>query len=159
MVKYKVTNDKTIIEFQTEQAAQDYANANGGDVSSFTESIITSTTADQVQDYLDRRVFPFIKSIMNRFAAENVSMGVTQANKTGDILSIFSKQYPIASLGGSYSIKDTFDTGSLYGSLTAIQYIRDNPSEYAGLSPFITDARLLKMKNDIERFLGITLST
>lgn len=139
--------------------SQDLSQVDQDDCSSFVTNFVDYETIDQLEVYLEASVFPFIKSLINSFAAENISMGITQANKSGDLLAIFQKLYPTASLGGSVSLKACFDTGSLYEALKVLQYIRDNPTEYDNMSPFITDARLLKMKNNIETFLGITLST
>lgn len=127
------------------------------------DGIVTShehtTAAEQLKDYLDKSVFPFVNNLINTFAAENISMGITQAGKTGDVLGLFQKSYDIGYLH-PVSLKGSFDTGSLYISLEIIQHVRDNAAEYTGLGPYVTDARLLEMKNKIETFLGITpLST
>jgi hypothetical protein len=126
------------------------------------EGIVTAhtgaTSAQQLSAYLDIQVFPFIQNLIRTFAAENISMGITQAGKTGDVLGLFEKQYTIAGISKPVSLKASFDTGSLYVSRSIIQHVRDNPTEYDGLSPFITDSRLLSMKNSIETFLGLPLS-
>lgn len=117
------------------------------------------TSAEQIADYLALQVFPFVRDLINDFAAENITLGITQAGKTGHVLGLFSKPYPCPSITLPISLKNCFDTGSLYSARDVIQYVRNNPMEYAGLSPFITDARLLAMKNKIETFLGLPLST
>lgn len=117
-----------------------------------------ATTTEVLANYLDESVFPFVKNLVNEFAAVNISSGITAAGKSANVLGIFEKQYPVGS-GNPVSLKASFDTGSLYVSREIIQYVRDNPSEFTGLSPFVTDAKLLKMKNDIETFLGLPLST
>lgn len=117
------------------------------------------TSAESLKIYLQGTVFPFIDDLIARFAAENIALGITQAGKTGDVLGLFEKGYDIGALH-PVSLKGSFDTGSLYVSRDIIQHVRDNPTEFTGLSPFVTDARLLAMKNEIEVFLGITpLST
>lgn len=117
------------------------------------------TIVEQLTKYMDGTVHPFVKELINSFAAENISMGITQYGKTGHVLALFSKKYPIPNQDFQCALKDSFDTGSLYISKDIIQHIRNNPSEFSGLSPFITDARLLAMKNKIETFLGLPLST
>jgi hypothetical protein len=119
---------------------------------------VKQTTAEYLSNYLMNQVFPFVHNLIATFAAENISMGVTQAGKTADILGLFEHKYDIGA-NHEVSLKSSFDTGSLYVSLAILQYIRDNPNEYSGLSPFVTDARLLSMKNKIEAFLGLPLST
>lgn len=120
---------------------------------------VAQTTSEGLALYLDGTVFPFVKDLIRDFAAENISMGITQAGKTGPLLGMFAKQYDINSDGRPYSLKDTFDTGSLYESRRILQHLRDNPTEFNGLSPYVTDARLLAMKNKIETLLGLPLST
>lgn len=122
---------------------------------SIVDNHVRLTTVESLSIYLDNSVFPFVKSLINSFAAENISMGITQAQKTGHVLSLFTKRFPVPSSDFQNSLKDSFDTGSLYMSIAIIDYIRNNSSEFSGLSPFITDERLLNMKNKIEIFLGI----
>jgi hypothetical protein len=138
------------IDFTTQQET---------DLDSIVANWVDYTTAETLTDYLDKEVFPFIKTVVNTFAAENMAMGITQAGKTGEVLGLFIKSYDVHLNGLPISLRDTFDTGSLYEACTVIQYIRDNPTEFTGMSPYITDARLLEMKNKIEIFLGIPLST
>ncbi len=117
------------------------------------------TTAEQLAVYLNESVFPFCAELINTFAAENISMGITQAGKAAHLLGLFTKKYPIPNETLGISLKACFDSGSLYAALDVIQYVRNNPSDISGLAPFVTDARLLSMKNKIETFLGLPLST
>jgi hypothetical protein len=119
---------------------------------------IKLTTAESLTIYLDSQVFPFITNLIRLFAAENIAMGITQAGKAGHVLALFSKPVAIPNEHFQCSLKNSFDTGSLYVSLDIIEFFRNNPNEFDGLSPFVTDARLLAMKNKIEQFLGLTLS-
>lgn len=109
--------------------------------------------------YLNKNVQPFIKQLMDDEAAVNIELGITQLGKTVDVLGMIVEPHLLPGKIKSISLKDTFDTGSLYASLEVLQHIRNNPSIYNGLSPFITDARLLSMKNKIETFLNVPLST
>jgi hypothetical protein len=146
--------DQLTVSFSAEMTAQQEM-----DLDTLISSWVDYTTAESLKVYLDNSVFPFTNNLINKFAAENISMGITQAGKTGHFLALFTKKYPVPDVTFQNSLKDSFDTGSLYVSRDIIQYIRDNSSEYSGLSPFITDARLLSVKNEIEVFLGIPLST
>jgi|GEM_PF-4892717 len=116
------------------------------------------TTTESVRDYLDSRVFPFTKNLLNTFAAENIAMGITQAGKADDLLGMYEQLFPIIGSSKPVSLKSAFDTGSLFVAISIIQHIRDNPIEYTGMSPFVTDARLLQLKNKIETFLEVPLS-
>lgn len=127
-------------------------------VAAYVSGFVNYTTAEQVESYLDNSAKPFVKTLINTFSAENISMGVTQAGKTIHILGLFEKPYIVPGAPIAVSLKGALDTSSLYAALAVLQHVRENPVEYDGLSPFITDARLLKMKNDIETFLGIALS-
>lgn len=115
------------------------------------------TTAESLKKYLEKSVFPFIDTLITTFAAENIALGITQAGKTGYVLGLFEKHYNL----GLYtvSLKGSFDTGSLYIAKEVIQHVRDNPSEFNGLDPYVNDTRLLEMKNKIETFLNLPLST
>lgn len=121
------------------------------------DDIITAfvdfTTAESLKIYLDDSVFPFINDLINRFAAENISIGITQAGKTGHVLGLFEKGYDVHANGLPISLKGSFDTGSLYESLTIISYIISNPTEIAGLTPFVTEAKLNTMAAEITAFL------
>lgn len=110
-------------------------------------------TVEQLEIYLDQAVFPFIKSLINKFAAENIAMGITQYGKTDEVLGLFSKNYPV-NVNFPISLKSCFDTGSLYCAITVIEYVREN-EDMSSVSPFVTDARLVALKNKIEQFLGM----
>jgi hypothetical protein len=112
------------------------------------------TTVESLSNYLDKEIFPFVTNLIRSFAAENIALGITQAGKTGHVLSLFSKQFPVPSAEYPNSLKASFDTGSLYISLGIIAYILQNESEYDDLSPFLTEARLTEMYNKIAIKLG-----
>jgi hypothetical protein len=116
------------------------------------------STSESLKNYLQGSVFPFVTDLLTTFSAENIAMGITQAGKTGHVLSLFGKVYPVPNQTFQNSLKLSFDTGSLYVSLEIIQHVRNNPVEFEGLSPYITDQRLKEMKNKIESFLGLPLS-
>lgn len=126
-----------------------------GLVDAAVDAHVAVTTAESLKIYLDSSVMPFINNMINTFAAENISLGITQAGKTADTLAVFVKQFPIGANSAMISFKDCCDTGSLYAAREVLIYVRANPSEYSGLSPYITDARLLVLLNKIETFLGI----
>lgn len=116
------------------------------------------TTVEALELHLDSSVFPFVKKLINTFAAENIAMGITQANKTANVLGIFTKKYPVDDPDFPICLKDTFDTGSLYAALQVLAYVRAN-EDLTGLSPYITDARIVILMNKIEGFLGLPLTT
>lgn len=85
----------------------------------------------------------FANSIIDRFAAENVLLGITQAGMTGAVLNKMS------------GVMSALLTGSLYEAIARTKAIPE--SDYD--ATFITEARLLSFVNKIESYLGITLST
>lgn len=139
--------------------ADDLSSENQAILSAIVSNHVPLTTAEGLAKYLETTVYPFVKSLINSFAAENISSGITQAGKTGHVLSLFTKRFPVPNVDFPNSLKSAMDTGSLYLAKDIIQHIRDTPTEFTGLDPFITDAKLLAMKNKIETFLGVTLST
>lgn len=116
-------------------------------------NFIDFTTAESLATYLDENVFPFIKDLINKFASENIAMGITQLNKTGPVLGLFAKQYDVHSDGFPFSLKDALDTGSLYEAFNILNYLVSNSTEYAGLEPFISTDRLNDMAAEILDFL------
>jgi len=137
----------------------DFTAQQESDLDSLVANWVDYTTTESLKIYLDESVFPFIKDLINTFAAENMALGITQAGKTADVLGLFVKGYDLHSNSRPLSLRDCFDTGSLYEACNVIEHIRGAPSEFSGMDPFITDARLLEMKNKIETFLGIPLSS
>lgn len=116
------------------------------------------TTKQQMRAYLDQVIFPFIDDLIADMAADNIANGITQAGKTGHVLGLHCKPYDVNNNGFPLSLWATFDSGSLYESIKVLQYIRDNPTEYDGLSPFITDAKLHEIINKIQAKLGQPLT-
>lgn len=119
------------------------------------------TTAESLDQYLKTLVLPFIENLTRNFAAQNIAMGITQAGKTGYVLGLFEMPVEV-NTGFPTSLKASFDTGSLYQSIEIIEAHRQalpNYQQSVDLSPFVTDARLLELKNKIEAFLGIPITS
>jgi hypothetical protein len=152
--EYYTIENNELSKWQTDPKVQYDINTGGGIFNDGFSDITIG--AANVGAYLDITITPFIKDLMRNFAASNISLGITQAGKTGHLLGLFTKQYDVNSNGLPISLKDTFDTGSLYESIKIIQHLRDNPTEFDGLSPFVTDEKLHQMKNAIEIKLGVT---
>lgn len=140
-------------------ASTDYTSQQETDLDTFVNNFVDYTDAENLYINLHNNVFPFITKLLHTFSAENIDMGITSDNKTGPVLGLFSKKYDIHSDGLPISLKDAFDAGALNESLTVITHLRDNSDEFTGLSPYVTDTRLLSLMNKVETFLEITLST
>lgn len=91
----------------------------------------------KIQDAID-----FGSMLLKQFSAENVLLGITQYGKTGEVLTKLS------------SVMSATIAGSLYEAIVRIKAIP--PEDYDSI--FVTDARLLKFVNQIESYLGITIS-
>jgi hypothetical protein len=85
----------------------------------------------------------FGQSIMISFAAENVLLGITQENKTGEVLDKL------------VDVLAAVQAGSLYEVMSRIRAI---PVESYD-AKYITAARLLVFINKIEEYLGLPAST
>lgn len=131
----------------------DLSSSNQTVLNDLVNNFIDFTTSEQVQIHLDENVFPFIDSIIHKFAAENIALGITQYGKTGHLLGLFEKKFDIYSNNLPISLKGSFDTGSLYESVAIITHLITNPTIFDGLSPFVTIARLTEMKDEIIDFL------
>jgi hypothetical protein len=85
----------------------------------------------------------FGQDIMVSFAAENVLLGITQENKTGEVLNKLT------------GVLAAVQAGSLYEVISRIKLI---PVEDYDVK-YITEARLITFCNKIETYLGIPLTT
>lgn len=141
----------------------DFTAEQGAALDAFVSGFVDFTTAESLSIYLSATIHPFVEDLITTFAAENISMGITQAEKTTSVLGLFTKKYDVENNGLPIALKEAFDTGSLYSAISILNYVRATPSEFDGtgannLTPFITGARLLSMLNKIETFLGIALT-
>jgi len=84
----------------------------------------------------------FGAQLLREFSAENVLLGITQENKTGEVLTKLS------------GVMSAIIAGSLYEAINRTKAIPS--SDYD--SKYITAARLIKFLNRIETYLGIPLT-
>jgi len=105
-------------------------------VAAHSSSIVT------VYEGVVRGAMDFFSTMMVHFAAENVTMGITQAGKTkeaADYLSVVMR----------YG-----QSGSLYAVMNEIDTLVSNGVP-ASLSPFVTSARLTDFKSEVAGYLGL----
>lgn len=94
-----------------------------------------------ITSYLRDNVAVFCSQLLLEFAAENMSMGITQAGKTRAVsLYLRDVQYYIS-------------TYSLYVAVEEIDGLI-NEGIPADLAPFVTTARMIEFKNKILAYLG-----
>jgi hypothetical protein len=89
-----------------------------------------------------QRAIDFFHNAMIIFAAENITMGITQAGKTKDVADYLQ------------DIMRYGQSGSLYEVITAINELEaiGHPTD---LAPFVTTERMALFKGKIEVYLGL----
>jgi hypothetical protein len=100
------------------------------------------TTAEGLTLYknLITSAMKFGHYLLIEFAAENVSMGITQANKSKAVLDYL------------LHVKEALDTGSLYVAISEIDTLVSGGIPI-DLDPFVTEARMLAFKQKIVDYL------
>lgn len=140
MTKYKITSGRTTIEFATEEAAQAYKLANNleEEIETFEEELPLASIdfTAIVKDGIN-----FGNDLIIAFAAENVSMGITQAGKTKAVADYLVDVTRYAQTGALYEVINEVDRLSTAGL----------PPE---LAPFITQTRLDAFKQKILDYLS-----
>jgi hypothetical protein len=121
--------------------------------SSIVNNFVEISVREQLEDYLETKVQPFVADMMLTIMSENIESGITQAGKTNDVLGFFN--HPVTLPGAIYpvSLAQALDTGSLYSAMQLIDHHIANPAQYETLSPFVTVARLGQWKTKIITFL------
>jgi len=115
----------------------------GGELAILNAVVPANTPVQKLVERSINSAIIFGQRLVVEFAAENVLLGITQANKTNSV------RKATAEVVGALA------TGSLYD---AIAECRDVPVESYD-STFVTAARLLLFVNKIEDYLGMPLST
>jgi hypothetical protein len=114
---------------------------------------------ESMQGIIKRKIInsmAFGKELITDFATENVLLGITQNDKTADVLAVMTEQILLPNARRSISIKDTAESGSLYELIKLLDYHinRIEAGEYDDLSPYITKARFEEFKDKINAFLA-----
>lgn len=120
------------------QAYWDSIQSNSAEAVAYTQKAQLAAVKKQVEG-----IAAFSADLLNQFAAENIAMGITQDNKTEDVLDVM---LPVmnALQGGAPTI--------------AIKRAKAIP-ESSYDSKYVTAARLLAYVNKIEAFLGLPQSS
>lgn len=122
-------------------------------VSSFVANFSNVSVVDTIIDKLGKDVDPFVDSLLREMRAENMAWGVTQLDKTADVLGVFCLPLPLPGRRYPLSLKQTLDTAALTVTLEALQYLINHPELYDGLAPFISVDRLNSWKTKIYIYL------
>lgn len=120
----------TQAEYDALLASLDTANQNSMLIASIMTGVLTPAIAKG-------------QELIVTFAAENISLGITQAGMTTQVRTVTA------------DVVSALSTGSLYDAITAARAIPQASYD----STFVTAARLLTFINKIEDYLGIPRST
>lgn len=150
-------------------AAYSYCSIKGSNLTLVFTNIISQADIDAVSnkvnnfvetdlvDYINankvKPVNQWVTEFLQRITAENISMGITQAGKTADMLGFYQNYVLLPGKTFPITFKGTLDTGSLNVTLELVEYYLAHPELYPGLSPFIDQARLTAWKNDVIKYL------
>jgi hypothetical protein len=104
---------------------------------------------DNLKAYLAKNIDPFVANLLEDMRAENMEMGISQANKTTEVVGFFEERILLPNRSRAISLKATLDTSSLTSTLELVTYYINNPNLYSDLAPFITPERLTIWKNKI----------
>lgn len=145
LVRYDgmVSSNTDLLIFFTETELQsdiDVVNTYWDSLTELSESTPNSDEISANVSMIVRNACNFGAELANKFATENVLMGITSANKTLPVSDYLQKL--------SYYLT----TGSLYGAVSKIDELISLgiPPE---LSPFVTEARLLEYRAAIMDYL------
>lgn len=115
-------------------------------------------TAELLKNTKIKALNVFVQDLANTMIAENILMGITQAGKSGAVLALANKRVSVASAPEPVSFKQSMMDLTLTVTIDILDYFIQNPVEYDGLQPFITETRLRSIKNTIQAYLGLPLT-
>ncbi len=109
---------------------------------------------DTIYNYLGQQVDPFVVELLRRVRAENIEMGITQSGKTYEVLAFMETSVIAPNRTRAVSLMSSLTTSSLTVTVELLNYYLDNPELYSDLSPFITQARLESIRDEIIDYLS-----
>lgn len=140
----------------TEEVSEDLKNNIVQFYSLINESTWQSEKQSKYTKLLGDQAQLFGQNLMSKFRGDNILMGITQAGKSGALLSVMSERIDINQDGFPISLKESIETGTLYEAIKLVEYHiqKAQNGNYDGLAPFLNEERLLKFKTDILEYLG-----
>lgn len=118
-------------------------------LSAFIAAFSNVSVYDTLNAYLRSDIDPFVTDLLVRIRAENIELGITQANKTLEVLGFFEEHVTLPGKTRSVTLQGSLMTGSLTVTIELLTYLISNPALYADLNPFVTATRLTEWKNKI----------
>lgn len=104
---------------------------------------------DTLYAHLKSNIDPFVEELLISIRAENIEMGITQANKTLEVLGFFEEHFIIPGKIRSVTLQGTLMTGSLTVTIELLNYLIANPNLYSDLNPFVTSERLTGWRDKV----------
>lgn len=104
---------------------------------------------DALYAHLKSNIDPFVEELLISIRAENIEMGITQANKTLEVLGFFEEHFIIPGKIRSVTLQGTLMTGSLTVTVELLNYLIANPNLYSDLNPFVTSERLTGWRDKV----------
>lgn len=123
-------------------------------VSNLINNFVEISIVENLKEYVEKTIRPFIDNTLYQIQAENMALGITQAGKSADVLGFFMEQVTLPGKTRPVTIKGTLDTNSLNVTVELLTYYINNPSLYSDLTPFITVERLTDLRTKIIQKLG-----
>lgn len=118
-------------------------------LSAFIAAFSNVSVYDTLYAHLKSTIDPFVEELLISIRAENIEMGITQSNKTLEVLGFFEEHITIPGKTRTVTLQGTLTTGSLTVTIELLTYLIANPNLYTDLTPFVTAERLTSWKNRI----------
>lgn len=133
----KIINSSDLIELEFSPALSQ------GEETQLT-NLIAAHAGDTLQNIkvIVNNAIKFFQELMVEYAAENVSMGITQAGKTKEVADYLA------------TVMRYGQSGSLYEVVNEVDVLIAEPPP-ASIDPFVTVSRLQVLKAKVESYLGI----
>lgn len=121
----------------------------GAFVNAFTDFSVYQS----LYNFLSADIDPFCVGIFRRIRSRNIELGITQTNKTTEVLGFFQDYVLLPGRTRKISLKGTLDSGSLTSSIEMLNYYIAHPELYSDLAPFVTAERLTEMRTEIITYI------
>lgn len=118
-------------------------------LSTFISTFSNVSVYDTLYAHLKTNIDPFVEELLISIRAENIEMGITQANKTLEVLGFFEEHITLPSKTRSVTLQGSLMTGSLTVTIEILNHLIANPALYSDLNPFVTSARLTQWRDKI----------
>jgi len=112
-------------------------------------NFVNTSLYDYLYNYLKMSIDPFVDELLITIRAENIELGISQSNKTTEVLGFFEQQHMLPGRTRSVSLQGSLNTGSLTVTIEILNYLIANPNLYSDINPFVTTDRLTIWKNKI----------